>query len=226
MTWIQIHSHRRADLVSPTVADMGNIGTIAHSLGNICRFGGHTIRHYPVAQHCLVVSTHAEQEATEMVSQGHQPIATLPGIGQFPVTPATLGLWGLLHDADEPYCGDPTRPYMEALRAIDPRAAIAVRELKSKIQEVIADSFGLHRGFMHDLWIVEADNAALGEEARQLLAGGPVDDWDIGLPSIHLAAATVVRSVYTPKQATDAFLDRYRVLQERRLSEAGMVLPR
>jgi 5'-deoxynucleotidase YfbR-like HD superfamily hydrolase len=80
--WHQSFSGKVIDLLRPTVDDILLVD-ISHSLSNICRFGGATIKFYSVAQHSIFVSR---------------------------LLPPHLALWGLLHDASEAYLGDVTRP--------------------------------------------------------------------------------------------------------------------
>lgn len=80
--WHQSFSGKVIDLLRPTVDDILLVD-IAHSLSNICRFGGATVNFYSVAQHCIFVSR---------------------------LLPPHLALWGLMHDASEAYLGDITRP--------------------------------------------------------------------------------------------------------------------
>jgi hypothetical protein len=60
-----------------------SIYDIAHSLSNICRFTGHTKKHYSVAQHCVLASKYASDN-NKLVT--------------------------LLHDATECFIGDMSSP--------------------------------------------------------------------------------------------------------------------
>lgn len=76
--WIQTHSGRRFCPTNPN-ADSIVLQDIAHALSMICRFGGHCVSHYSVAQHSVLVSY---------------------------ICDTSDRLWGLLHDASEYACGD------------------------------------------------------------------------------------------------------------------------
>lgn len=62
---------------------------IAHSLAKICRYNGHSIDHYSVAEHSVLVSQHVRPE--------HR-------------------LQALMHDAPEAYLGDVIRPVKKYLK--------------------------------------------------------------------------------------------------------------
>lgn len=79
-------SGKYVDVFNPT-EDMIDINDIIHSLGNQCRFGGHTFEHFSVAQHCL----HAHSYLTDAEKK-------------------EIGLEVLLHDAAEAYLLDLPRP--------------------------------------------------------------------------------------------------------------------
>jgi len=106
MTWIQIYTGRKFDLLNPSPEDVC-IEDIAHALSMICRFNGHCNKFYSVAEHSLHVSYRA-------------------------IRPWKLE--GLLHDATEAYVGDMVKPLkcsepMKAFREIehDIRYAIATK---------------------------------------------------------------------------------------------------
>lgn len=211
---MQVHSHRNFRLDEPVATDVV-LGDVAHSLSMIPRFNGHILRHYSIAQHAIVVSAHCEALALE-ASYPRECDGVM-------VTPAVLGLWGLHHDDDEAYAGDPTRPYQQALALLSEPAARAVRVIKRRLQIAVADSLGMPRWFAEHSLVKNGDNAALGAEARELLKGGPIDHWDTTLPQLHPTAMTVVRSVYTPAYAEEMFLNRNQILLTRAATELAAV---
>jgi len=82
VSWIQTHTGKAFDLVNPS-PDAVDLRDIAHALGHICRFTGHTRLPYSVAHHSLLVA--------DLVEPEHR-------------------LQALLHDAHEAYVGDLSTP--------------------------------------------------------------------------------------------------------------------
>lgn len=85
--WIQVFSGRCFYPLDPRPEEI-EIEDIAHSLSMRCRYGGHSLFFYTVAEHSVLVSEHV---------------------------PAEHALWGLLHDAAEAYSADVPRPLKRCL---------------------------------------------------------------------------------------------------------------
>ena len=80
--WTPLYSGRRIWLQDPRPQDI-DLRDIAHALSNVCRYGGHSIKKYSVAQHCVLGS--------QMID------------GQY-------AKYFLFHDAAESYLGDIITP--------------------------------------------------------------------------------------------------------------------
>lgn len=106
------------------------IEDIAHSLGLQCRYAGHCIKFYSVAEHSVLIARH--------LAATHAP---------------EVALAGLLHDAPEAYCVDiprPLKPYLVNYKGIEQDNWLAVaarfqldRELPREVHDadnrIIAD---------------------------------------------------------------------------------------
>lgn len=101
--WFITSTGRRVHVLTPRPGDI-DIEDIAHALAHVCRFGGHTLRFYSVAEHSILVSR---------------------------LVPPECALQGLLHDASEAYLGDVIRPLKNQLRVykdIEARWEAAIAE--------------------------------------------------------------------------------------------------
>lgn len=102
--WIQIASGRQFWPMDPRPNEIF-IEDIAHALSMLCRFGGHCLRFYSVAEHCVLMARKAEPRHA---------------------------LWALLHDASEAYLVDvprPIKPFLIGYEAAEAKImqAIALR---------------------------------------------------------------------------------------------------
>jgi 5'-deoxynucleotidase YfbR-like HD superfamily hydrolase len=127
--WIQCYSGGRFYPLDPQPGEV-NIRDIAHALSMTCRYTGHCLRRYSVAEHSVLVSLH--------------------------VAPA-FALEGLLHDAAEAYLADVAKPVKAALPQLvaiedEIHAAVAERfglpirlsaEVKSIDHRILADERAL-----------------------------------------------------------------------------------
>ena len=85
--WMQVHSGRAFYPLEAKPEDI-DIRDIAHALGMVCRYGGHCLHFYSVAEHSVILSWTVDPQHA---------------------------LWGLLHDASEAYIGDVVRPLKHKL---------------------------------------------------------------------------------------------------------------
>jgi hypothetical protein len=110
--WMQTYTGKVFWPLDPR-ADEVDIEDIAHSLSLQCRFAGHSLWHYSVAQHSV------------LVAQSLQVKEYVPAVV----------VWGLLHDAPEAYVVDLPRPVKNVVQGY--------REAENRVMEVIAEHFGL-----------------------------------------------------------------------------------
>ena len=116
--WIQTYRGRKFWPLDPRPEDV-DLFEIAHALGHLCRFGGHCLQFYSVAEHCVLLSR---------------------------AVPREHALSALLHDAAEAYLVDLPRPikrmlpgYQAAERLIE--AAVADKfGLADHLPEIVADA--------------------------------------------------------------------------------------
>ena len=106
--WIQTYTGRKFHPLDPAMTDF-DLRDIAHSLSLLCRFNGHCLRFYSVAEHSVRVSR---------------------------ILPDDLKLWGLLHDAGEAYLTDLPRPVkgqMPGFRDMEDKIVeyVTLREVKN-----------------------------------------------------------------------------------------------
>jgi len=133
-TWITTKSGNRFDFANPT-EDMLKIEDIAGALSKICRFGGHGRQFYSVAEHCINVARCTEALGGDRLS-------------------------GLLHDAQEAYCGDQVTP----LKSLLPQ----YQTIEASIVRIIAKKWKVDIG---EYCVKESDRVMLWAEALLLVPG-------------------------------------------------------
>lgn len=169
-TWIQTRSRRRLDLLNPSPEQV-DWSDVALGLARTARFSGQTSRRYSVAEHSIRVAL---------------------------AVPENARLGALLHDAHEAYLGDWTSPLQRALMVRCPGAAQALQYTQQRVQATILTSLWRclgHPGKNEAHWafwnfqnapvsgpVMHADLTLLATEARDLLPGGPLDEWTRDLP--------------------------------------------
>lgn len=154
MTWIQTNSGRSVDLLNPKPETI-HLPDIAHALGRLCRYTGHTKRHYSVAEHSIMIARHLERN----------------GAG------ADLILGALLHDAHEAYIGDFSAPLKAAVRALSPEAATVYGVIELRIDEAIGMALDVSPATWRNATIKDADVRILLDERDALLGPSPIPWW-------------------------------------------------
>lgn len=142
-TWLRTFTGKRVELEAPTV-EMICIEDIAHALGNLCRFNGHTKYFYSVAQHSCNVAMQLKDDDYDYDVQFH----------------------GLLHDAQEAYIGDMVSP-LKRIKSLGP----AYKEVEDKFVAVIAAKFGLNWDEDMSKAIHKADMQLCSTEMRDVMLG-------------------------------------------------------
>lgn len=136
--WIETFTGVHFWPLDPRPEDI-RIEDIAHALANICRFNGHTSRHYSVSEHSVICAQYAQAMGW----------------------PEEVQLACLMHDASEAYLCDipsPIKPYLQGYA-----------EAEDRLQEMIWQWAGIYVTIGMLDKIKEADLAALNLEACMLL---------------------------------------------------------
>lgn len=144
-------------VLNPRAEDV-DLEDIGEALSKQCRFNGHTLGHYSVAQHSVLVS--------EVLGEN--------GWGYH------LQMLALLHDAAEAYMGDVTRPVKAILDDVAPGV---LQDIDARIEAAILERFHLSQDLMDSFQVIIkwADNVVLATEKRDVLhpirpGVGTVDD--------------------------------------------------
>lgn len=131
--WIQTFTGRVFPILNPTPEDI-DARDIAHALSLQCRFTGHVREFYSVAEHCVRCAIHA---------------------------PTELALQALLHDAQEAYISDISRP-LKRSGMLDGYMVV-----EDRIWKAVALKFGVPEKL--DPIVKKLDAQALITEQRDLL---------------------------------------------------------
>jgi hypothetical protein len=110
--WMQTFTGRQFWPLDPRAEDIF-IEDIAHALSMQCRYAGHCLRFYSVAEHCVLLARHLRD------------LRAAPDIVR----------WALMHDASEAYLVDVPRP-------VKPHLA-GYRDAEAKVMAAVAARFGL-----------------------------------------------------------------------------------
>jgi len=141
MSWIRTYTGASVFPLDPSVEDI-HIEDIAHALSNQCRFSGHTLYHYSVAQHCVYLA-----DRILWLTKSKK-----------------LTLAMLMHDASEAYLVDVPRP----IKGLMPGYEVAERVM----QGVIHERFSITVDSADKAMIKKYDDAILYDESIALFPLG------------------------------------------------------
>lgn len=165
---------------------------IAHSLAHQCRFTGHTIEFYSVAEHSVL--------ASYLVPDEHRMAA-------------------LMHDSAEAYVGDWPRPLKvvgypgdetslmvcgDSIVSMANQAARFFRGIEEKNLIVIFRKFGIPYPLPQE--VKDADLLMLGVEKRDLMCRAP-KPWDLDVNVDGFERDWI--KCWSPQEAKRQFLDRF-----------------
>ncbi len=185
---IQTASGKTVNLAEPTVDDI-DIHDIAHALGHLCRFTGHTKEFYSVAEHCvncadLVLALIPPDEFATLTTEQKR----------------MLQLEALLHDAAEAYIGDVSRPLKSMLNSY--------KALEKIWEPIIAEAFSIRGGKTVNA-VADVDHVMNVTEFRHLM-NVPSEAIKFNMVMSYDAAIIDFQfSNFGCEQAADIFLDRF-----------------
>lgn len=195
--WILTAAGMDQPLTGPALlrgAPLPGIQVLAHSLSQINRFTGHTLRPYSVAEHSLLVCDIAAEHGLDCHGQ----------------------MLALLHDAHEALCGDATSPVKAAL-------GTAWLQLENPLALAVRSAYGLRSTQAQYARCVRfADLRALATERRDLtyFEAGTNLPWPAidSAPQAILPMADVQlmehrRTALTWRDWRGLFLDKFHHLQ-------------
>ena len=151
MTWIQTFTGQAVDLLHPRPETI-QLADIEHALARICRYTGHTVEHYSVAQHCVLVANHLQPE---------------------------LALQGLMHDAVEAYVQDVSAPLKWAMRELAHESPYD--RIEHRVDLAIAKRFKLERPLPKEVRDADLRMLATEARALGFLEKAP-QPWSLPLP--------------------------------------------
>lgn len=179
--WMQTYLGLRFWPLDPRPEDV-SFRDIAHALAMQCRYGGHCMRFYSVAEHSVLLARWVLEH----------------GSGD-PLERRTLALWLILHDASEAYLSDMIRP----LKRFMPEYRVA----EDRVQWAIYERYGLDPA-MEPREVKQLDNRILMDERAQAMRPTG-DDWHFGGETDPLG---VTLRFWSPDQAKAEFLATFQML--------------
>ena len=190
--WCNTISGRKFSYVD-TDPDSIDLHDIAHALSLQCRYNGHIIHFFSVAQHSVYVSQVAADIYSSMATTKNTYNRDIERL---------IALWGLFHDASEAYMGDLVRP----LKRMMPQ----YEAMEARLDTIIQTKFAGRPipPLYHEI-IKEADNRVLAAEVETLVPNLHAD-WSIPWSPAQIPGGI---QLCAPRDAEDLFLACYEGLR-------------
>lgn len=141
--WMQTFTGKQFWPADPR-ADEIDIRDIAHALSMQCRYAGHCLRFYSVAEHCVLLAKAIPEQK----------------------------LWALLHDASEAYLVDVPRPVKPSLAGYKTLEQRIMFEVARQFSLALGDHVLRSEGHIPAI-VEEYDFRMLVDEKAQNMADGP-----------------------------------------------------
>lgn len=185
-TEVETSTGKYLDMENPT-SDAIDLEDIAHSLGNICRYNGHCLNYYSVAEHAVAVSKRLERKGYSKLIQ----------------------LAGLHHDDAEAFLGDIPRP-------LKPLLGNKYTELTDAVDAVVCEGLELPFGpeAFHSDEVKESDDWNLRIEAKHLLPSQGRGWLPNAAKEKILIVPDYYLNGIEPKAATKLYLARHKELTQ------------
>jgi hypothetical protein len=203
--WMQTYTGKAFWPLDPRPDEI-DIDDIAHSLSMQCRYAGHCLRFYSVAEHSVWCALMVLMPNTDFVFCKNLAAAVYQARMQSYSTrdaaTNTIALAALLHDAAEAYLVDLPRPVK--------RSMPEYHRAEARVERAIAERFDIP--YPMPALVKEVDERMLATEAGALMALPPMS-WNINVEPYHMGAALLGTD---PSSACLAFRELYRLLVGRR----------
>lgn len=159
---IQTYSGKLFDIENPSIDDI-DINDIAHSLSMQCRFAGHTLDFYSVAEHSILCASIAMRMFSD---EAHTPGGQKISLRRLlPI---------LLHDASEAYITDIPTPIKQYFPKLN--------KLEKKLQSLIYEHFKINDWNIDNNLIKHIDGVILAMEKKRVLLHDIDWGWELPVP--------------------------------------------
>lgn len=172
---------------TPNIKDI-NIKDIGISLGNLCRYGGHTFRFYSVAEHSCLLFDFATKNFSKEIA-----------------------VHALLHDTAEAYIGDIITPLKNKIFIKDINdKLIPIKDLEEQILKLIFKKLNFNYSSQIENIVKEIDLRIVLDESAQALNPKPTN-WPIH-KNPKYTPLNVTLNFWKPKEATKQFEKRLEII--------------